>query len=322
MPSLRISPTTILLLKRGVRRGYTTLKRERGWATSLWALLGVVVLMQVFLVMWLGVQGVDSLLRTQTDLRLQVKEAATDHDVQQLLISIKALPGISTVEYITREQAYERERAANPDLIRFLEQFKIQNPFPDTVSVTLKNLSYYNQFLTFLKQPDWRTVVDPAFLSQATDQEQGLRQMLRLTDAGQSVATLFLFLTGGILLFVVVELVRRRAFLRREEVFVERMSGAQEASVVLPFATEATILLVTALLLSLACVLLFLLAFPLLIPALGDSGTFGELKAEVGSMMVSTGPTLFLIELVLAPLAGFAGAYLGTRGGRGSLAMA
>ena len=65
----RPDPTILLLLKRGAVRGWTTLRRERGWVTSLSALLGVVVLTQAFLLAWFGVQGVETLLRSQTDLR-------------------------------------------------------------------------------------------------------------------------------------------------------------------------------------------------------------------------------------------------------------
>ncbi len=310
----------MLLLQRGIRRGVVTLLRERGWWTSLWALTGVVILAQLFLVVWLGVAGVETLLRTQTDLRLQVQDAATDRQTQEFIAAAQALPIVTDVAFITREQALERERTLNPDLLRFLEQFNIQNPFPDTVAVTLRDLSDYEAFSAFVQQPEWRSVVDHAFLSQATDQELQLRQMLRLTDAGRTVAGIFLSLTGGILLFIVVELVRRRAFLRREEVFVERMSGAQEASVVLPFATEAGLLLAIALGLGLVFLVFFLFALPLLVPALADGGAFALLRTHVSALLFRYGPGLIAMQFVLIPLVGFAGAFLGTRGGRMTLA--
>ena len=146
--------------------------------------------------------------------------------------------------------------------------------------------------------------------------------MLHFTDAGRSLAGLVLLLTGGILLFIVIELVRRRAFLRKEEVFVERMSGAQEASVILPFATEASVLLFVALLLSLGCLLLFLVLLPQLVPSLTDAGIFGPLRTEISRLVLLYGPTLFVIELLATPGVGLVGAFLGTRGGRGSLADA
>lgn len=315
-----VDPTVVLLVKRGIRRGLLTLRRERGWATSLWALLGVVLLAQVFLIVAISVQGIQTLLRTQTDLRLQVQEDATDRQVQEFLVAVRQLPYVSDVTYVPREQALQRERVANPDLVVFLEQLKIDNPFPDTISVTMRDLAAYDEFSAFIKQPQWRAVTDPAFLSQATSQEQELRSMLRLTAAGRSLTLLFLALTGGVLLFIIVELVRRRAFLRREEVFVERMSGAHEASVVLPFATEATVLLCAALLLSVAFLVLLVPGLPWIVPALGEAGVLEELRKEAGGLIATYGPGVFLIQLLLVPLVGFVGAYLGTRGQKLTLA--
>lgn len=310
----KLSPTTSLLLQRGIQRGLSTLKRERGWGTSLWALVGVMLLVQLFLVLCIGVQGIDQLLRTQTDLRLQTHIGATDRGIQEFIAAAQTLPEVSHVEYITREQAFERERRANPDLVMFLEQFKIENPFPDTIAVTLKSFSSYDHFTAFVRQEQWQKVIDPAFLSQTTGQEGELRKMLRLTNAGWSLSFLVLSLTGIILLFIVIELVRRRAFLRKEEVFVERMSGAQEASVVLPFATEATVLIEVALFLSIGCLFLLFLLFPILVPALGDPTTFGPLRSEIGRMLTIYGPILFFLEVILGPAVGFVGAFLGTRG--------
>ncbi len=320
MRGFHLNPIVALLLKRGVHRGLSTLRRERGWGTSLWALVGVVLLVQLFLVLCVSVQGIDRLLRTQTDLRLEVQLGASDRQIQEFISATQQLPEVSEVEYVTREKALERERIANPDLIKFLDQFNISNPFPDTIAVGLNSLSAYDSFSTFVKEERWQTVIDPGFLSHATGQEHELRRMLRLTDAGRSLAIFVLFLTGGILLFVVVELVRRRAFLRKEEVFVERMSGAQEASVILPFATEATVLLVTALILSLVCLVLLLFFLPVLVPALSDIGIFGSLRSEISRLLTIYGPMLFILQLLLAPGVGFVGAFLGTRGGRGSLA--
>lgn len=311
---LHVDPTAVLLIKRGIRRGILTLRRERGWAMSLWALMGVVLLAQVFFVAAIGIEGIQTLLRTQTDLRLQVQDDATDRQIQEFLVAARALSYVSDIAYIPREQTFERERMTNPDLAAFLEQLKIENPFPDMIRVTTRDLAAYEGLSTFVQQAQWNTVIDPAFLSQATSQEQELQAMLRLTESGRSLTLLFLALTGGILLFIIVELVRRRAFLRREEVFVERMSGAREASVILPFAAEAALLLTAAVVLSGAALFLLLPALPLLVPSLGEGGVLEELRKEVRGLIAAYGPGLFLLQLLLAPLAGFVGAYLGTRG--------
>lgn len=315
-----LDPTLTLLLKRGMRRGLLTLRRERGWGTSVGALVGVVLLLQLTFLLSAGVQGADRLLRAQTDLRLPIREGVADAAVQQFLIALRSFPDVETVEYVTREKALERQRAENPDLVVFLDQFKLDNPFPDTVGVTLRSLSSYDAFVRFVREPQWQAVVDPAFLSQSTDQERALRHMLRVTDAGRSLAGVFLGVTTVILLCTVIELVRRRASSRREEVFIERMSGAQEASLVVPFATEASVLLLCALLLGAVLAGFILYELPTLIPALAEGGTFDALREQVAHVIAVRGPLFFLVELFLIPAVGFLGAYLGTRGERMTMA--
>lgn len=296
-----------------MRRGVLTLLRERGYGATLLALFGVVLLMQLLLVTALGVRGVHNLLQSRLDLRLQVQETAADQSVQEFLVAVRQLPYVSQVTYITREQAYELERKRNPDLVAFLEQFKIQNPFPDTVAVSLKSLSDYDTFAQFSRQPQWRAVVDPRFLSQATDQEKEVHELLSLTDAGGALALFFLALIAGILLFVLIELVRRRALQRSEEIFVERLVGAQEFSVLVPFATEAALLLLGAAVLSALFAALLLLLLPSVIPALSPGGPFAALQAEMQRLLPFALPPLLIGELLFVPAISVLGAFLGMR---------
>ncbi len=311
MPSQDSSLT--LLLSRGMRRGWLTLARERWYGATLLTLFGVLLLAQLLLVVTLGVQGMHQLLQSRLDLRLQVQEGALDQDVQQFLVAVRTLPYVAHVTYITREQAYEQERTRNPDLIAFLEQFHIKNPFPDTIAVTLSSLDRYDAFAEFSRQAQWRTVVDPTFLSQATDQEQQVHALLRVTDAGTALVLFFLLLIAGILLFVLIELVRRRALMRREEIFVERLVGAQEFAVLIPFATEAALLLLGAVLLSSIAIVVLLFALPLVIPALSAAGPFAALRAQMAMLLPLRLPLLFLLELLLVPVLALAGAYVGMR---------
>ncbi len=305
--------SAVLLLKRGVRRGLITLVREREYATTLGVLAGVAFLAQILVVSGAGVHGVSRLLESQLDLRLQIAENAADQKVQEMLVALRDAPMVKEVSYVTREQAYEREKARNPELTTFLEEFDIHNPFPDTIAVSLNSLSDFPAFETFVRQSAWETVVDPSFLTQTTGQEREVRQMLRLADAGQALAGAFLALITAVLLFVLIELVRRRAMMRREEILVERLFGAQEASVLVPFATEAAVLLFVALAVSAVLLGLLLLLLPIAVPALAPGGTLEPVRAETFALLGETMPGVLLLEFVLVPLLAFGGAFLALR---------
>ncbi len=302
-----------LHLSRGIRRGWLLLRRGRGWWTTLGALTGVVLIIQLLWTIGLGAQGMHRLLESRLDLRLQVQATASDQEIQEFIIALKDQPGVREVLYITREQAYERERARSPDLIAFLEEFNIANPFPDTLAVTLKSLSEYDDFAAFVRQSAWATTVDPAFLSHATDQEKEVHQLLRLAGAATTVVAGFLVLAALVLLFVLMELIRRRALMRKEEILVERLVGAHSIFTLTPFITEATILLWAATALSMLLLGGFLFGLPILVPALASGGPFDVARQQVLPLLQTGLPVILVVEILAMPPLAAAGAYLGMR---------
>ena len=309
---LRLNERTSLLIKRGIRRGLLTLRREREFGVTLGALFGVLLLCQMLLGVTIGIQGLHRLLRAQLDLRLTIQETATDQGVQEFISAMKGLPLVEQVTYVTKEQAYEREAARNPDLIGFLEEFKIQNPFPDTLAVTLRSLDDYDAFATYVRQEQWKETVDPSFLSQSTTQEKEVRQMLTLTETGRALSFGFLAVLALVMLFVLIELVRRRAMQRREELLVERLVGAPELSMLVPFATEAATLLFVSLVLSVLAMGVILWLLPYLLPVLA-TGSFAALHGQVVGLLWIWLPLIAIAEIVVLTALACAGAYLGVR---------
>lgn len=270
-----ISMEMPLFLKRGITRGIVNVVREPGWGTALGSLFGVLFLGQVLLLLVFGVQGGLRLLEEQTDLRLQILDSATDSQIQDLFQNIRALPSVADVVYITREQAYERQKQRDPELVTFLEKFGIENPFPETIGVRLKHLTDFSGFVQFLRQPVFTKVVNPEFLSRTTDQQEQAYRLIEAVRSGEYILFFVVILLLVAILFVVIELVRRRVLNKREELFVEQLVGADRLAILVPFCTEMMCLLGVSLLLSmiLAGGLLFLL--PVFLPSLGPSGLFG-----------------------------------------------
>jgi cell division protein FtsX len=309
---MSFSPGMGLLMRRGIVRGFLTLQREREYVPTLLTLSGIAVVAQLLLLLWLTAQGFQSILQSRLDLRLQVREQATTQDVQEFLVAVRDVPYVRETTYITKEQAYEKEKATNPDLISFLEEFGVKNPFPDTIAVSLKELGDYDAFKNFLSADRWKKTVDPSFLSHTTAQEQEVRQMLTLARTGRILIAGFIVLTICVLLFVLIELVRRRSLLRDEEIFIERLVGAPILSVLIPFAVEAAVLLCIAFVLSTLIITALVTLLPLLVPAF-LTGPLAMLWDEASSLLLFQAPVLIVVEILLVPVLAFLGAYLGMR---------
>ncbi len=300
-----------LLLRRGIRRGVLTLWRERGWGTTLAALTGILLIAQLLVTSALAAQALEVLVRSETDLRLEILGGATAQQQKEFFAALQAQPEVAQAEYITKERAKELERQRDPDLVAFLDTFKLSNPFPDTISVTLKNLDDYDAFAQFVRSDEWRAVVDPGFLSKATDQETRIHELIGLTQAARLLAILFLGLIGIVLLFVVMELVRRRALMRSEEVFIERLFGAQDTAILLPFIVESTLLLFLSLIITSALLAVFLYVLPTVAPVLAEGGTFATLRRQMIPLVQTVLPLFIGIEFLLVPVLATFGAWFG-----------
>ena len=295
-------PKTPLLFKRGCIRGLKNVVREDGWAGSVGSLFGVLLLGQVLLLLVFSAHVGVQFLREQTDLRLEIVDTASDDLIQDLVQNVRALPYVEEVLYVTREQAYERQRQRDPQLVAFLEKYGIGNPFPQTLGVRLASIADYPRFLQFLQQPVFAQTVDPQFLSQTTDQEQRLYQLVEIVSSARVFLGLVVALFVIVLLFVIVELIRRRAMLRRDEVFVEQLVGAPALFTLLPFAVEITLLLGVALVFSVVFAAACIAIAPAVVPALGAGGAFAAWGEGILASLLAWLPWTLIGEALLIPL--------------------
>ncbi len=296
---LRESLMATVFFRRAAKRGIVNVFREEGFGTAIGSLFGVVLLAQIIVLLAVGVQGGLVLLRERTDLRLQIRETATDAQIQDLYQNIRQLSYVEDTVYVTREQAYERQKQRDPTLIDFLQKFGIENPFPDTMGVRLRTLEDYPAFLQFLKQPVFAAVVDPSFLTTTTDQQQQVEQLTGVVSSARTVLIFIVGLAVVVLLFVVVELIRRRALTKRQELFVEQLVGASRMEILMPFMVEMACMLLVAVILSLGLSAVLVLLLPYFLPVLGSSGMFSQWGTAAGSVLLHWAPWTIFFELVL-----------------------
>jgi len=300
-----------LLWKRGIKRGLRTAQRGHRWMASLGALFGTLLILQLLIFGLAGAQTVQSLLQSRTDLRLEIRQNASDQQRQEFFGQLNQLSYIDETVYITKEQAYEYARTHDPDLIAFLEKYGMENPFSDTIGITLISLGDYDSLTEFLQQEKWKGVVDPTFLSEVTNQEAQVRALLRLTIAGRALAIMVLTITGCVLLLMIMELVRRRSLDRADEVFVEQLVGASPLSIFLPFAVEATLMLWIAIIASGFALVMLLLALPALLPTMQGTDILEAFGTALTSRARSFLPIAFTAEILLAPMIAALGAWFG-----------
>src|SRR3989338_5066204 len=99
----------------------------------------------------------ETLLKERTELQLELRAGTNDRDISDLMTALQDLPYVAKAAFMTREQAYDRARRADPELIGFLEEYGLSNPFNDAVTVTLTSLEHSRDLLGTLEDPQWQS---------------------------------------------------------------------------------------------------------------------------------------------------------------------
>jgi len=305
-------PQYSVLIRRSIGRGARNVFREQNWFTSFGALFGVLLMLQMLLFSIAGSQTLAEILQTRTDIKVEVIAGASDQETQEFFTQVQNLSIVEQAVYITKEQALESARTNDPALIEFLDKYNMDNPFPDTVGVTLHKFEGVKELAAFIQQERWSKVVNPARLTELAEQEGQITELLTIISTGQTLAYLILIVAIVVLIFVVTELIRQRIAVRRDEVFIENLVGADPSTVTLPFIVEATIMLWVAATLSLAVVILILYAMPMFSQAFhGDLAQI--LNQPFALYLKKFIPTIVLAEGLGAPVMAWIGAWLGVR---------
>lgn len=284
--------------QRAVRRGLQAALRGGFRSTTLLLLVGVLTLLQLLAASVVGAQAVHGMLTSRSALYLEVLPTASDQDVQELYAAIQELPYVRDVAFIPSEKAYELERTRTPDLVNFLEQYDVANPFPDSFSVTLESLSDYDAFSSFVSNPQWSAVIDPSFLSSVTGQERDVRQLAGIASAIRMLLLLLTLVGSIVLFFLLAEIVARKARRHEGELMLESLLGGKPSDALVPVIVELSCLALAALIVGtlLASLLLYLVS--LAVPVLSGLGNLGELLGAVTALFLRVGLPVFVLECV------------------------
>jgi cell division transport system permease protein len=155
-------------------------------------------------------------------------------ELDRLVGKVEALPEVSQVHYVSRDEALQRFRDARAaqgqeDLTRFLDG----NPFHASLEIWLRDASQY------------RTVHDQidgeAGVTAVKNQQDLVERVLTVTNFLRTAGGVILVVIGLIVLFIIVNTIRLAVVARSEEIEIMRLVGASDAFIRWPFVFEGAL---------------------------------------------------------------------------------
>lgn len=154
--------------------------------------------------------------------------------VTELQAQIAAMPEVSSVDYISKDQALARFRASRQAQGQDdLTQYLASNPLHASLEISLKDPAAFATVSARLK-------ADPNVLDVKNIQDL-VNRVLSVTSLLRTAGAVILLVIGVIVLFIIVNTIRLAVVARAEEIEIMRLVGASDAFIRWPFVFEGAL---------------------------------------------------------------------------------
>lgn len=161
------------------------------------------------------------------------REDCTDEQLQVLTDKIKGITNVCGVEFISREQAFEKYKDAIPEALR-KELEGENNPYLDTFIIEFSDLSKFENSIYQIKQiPEIESMVYDANIAKSLAKVRNI-----VLIASGWVIALLLFVS----LFIIANTIKLTVYNRRLEISIMKSVGATDAFIRVPFIIEGMVL--------------------------------------------------------------------------------
>ena len=223
-----MKPSTFgFLVVRGVRN------LGKHWAMTIACIASLSVCMTLNTFATLAEVNVDSMvnyLGQQNEMVVFVDPEADDATTASVGERITATPGVSSVQYMSKEDTLNAYRGFLSDYASLLDEFENDNPFKANYRVSLSDLSQMSaisqQFQTI---PGVYSVSAPVEMTNTFVEIQKV-----VTKGGQAIIAVLMIVS----IITVGSTIRLSVFARRREIEIMKYVGATNAMVTLPFFME------------------------------------------------------------------------------------
>ena len=213
------------------RRGVRNLGKH--WAMTIACIASLSVCMTLNTFATLAEVNVDSMVNylcQQNEMVVFVDPEADDATTASVGERITATPGVSSVQYMSKEDTLNAYRGFLSDYASLLDEFENDNPFKANYRVSLSDLSQMSaisqQFQTI---PGVYSVSAPVEMTNTFVEIQKV-----VTKGGQAIIAVLMIVS----IITVGSTIRLSVFARRREIEIMKYVGATNAMVTLPFFME------------------------------------------------------------------------------------
>ncbi len=225
---------------KGASLGYLTREGFRNiWVNRLLSLATILVLVSCLVIVgsgaliFLNISSVLDLIEDQNVVMVYIEDKADETAIDTMKVQLLAMDNIDNVEFVSREEAFERQKASYGDKASLLDGLSA-DILPNAYKVTVKDIDKFDVTVGLIKKLD--NVLQIHENSELAGKLASIRDAVSYISLGV-IAILFF-----VSMFIVANTIRITIFNRRLEISIMKAVGATNSFVRWPFMVEGILL--------------------------------------------------------------------------------
>jgi cell division transport system permease protein len=227
-------------LKRVIRTGLFNFWRS-GYVSLASTLVMVITLSTIVSVIFLGsiLDSTLSEIRNKVDVNVYFVPTTAESDILTLKQRLEALPEVSNIEYITKEQALEnfKKRHENDQItLQALEELG-DNPLGAVLNIKAKEPSQYQGIADFLSQENILSQSGSPVIDKINYQQNkvAIERLSKIINSSDKLGNIITFLLIVVSILITLNTIRLAIYISREEISVMQLVGASKNYIRGPF---------------------------------------------------------------------------------------
>ena len=210
-------------------------KNKKSTGASLMIMCATMIIFGIFLILGENINHFVEEVESAQGIQVFIENDATDEQVEQLGENIRKINGVSTIEYVSKEEALEQMKERFGDQQDLLEGYEGENNiFTASYVVTLTDLT--------LSQTVQDQILTLENVKKITSKDETVTTLINLANGIKIVTGVILVLLIVISIFIIANTIKLTVHARRKEISIMKYVGATNGFIRWPFIVEGMII--------------------------------------------------------------------------------
>ena len=211
-------------------------KNKKSTGASLMIMCATMIIFGIFLILGENINHFVDQVESEQGMQVFVKNEATQEQIDELGEKIRAIDGVSTVEFVSKDEALEQMRERFGDKQDLLDGYEGENNiFTASYVVTLTDLTKSKTV-----QDQINTYTD--VVKKITSKDEVVTTLINLANGIKIVTGVILVLLIIISIFIIANTIKLTVHARRKEISIMKYVGATNNFIRWPFIVEGMII--------------------------------------------------------------------------------